>query len=49
MSTNIETGRTAIPKPSITRFLFADSRVAPVWLVVRVYLGYLWITAGESN
>jgi len=46
MSTNIETGRTAIPEPSITRFLFADSRVAPVWLVVRVYLGYLWITAG---
>ena len=35
-----------IPEPNITRFLFADRRMAPVWLVVRVYLGYLWLTAG---
>jgi thiosulfate dehydrogenase (quinone) large subunit len=35
-----------IPEPNITRFLFADRRMAPVWLVVRVYLGYLWLAAG---
>ncbi len=35
-----------IPEPNITRFLFADRRMALVWLVVRVYLGYLWLTAG---
>ena len=35
-----------IPEPNITRFLFADTRMAPVWLVVRVYLGYLWLMAG---
>lgn len=35
-----------IPEPNITRILFADRRMAPVWLVVRVYLGYLWLTAG---
>lgn len=46
MSANVETGRTQIPEPKITRFLFADTKMAPVWLVVRVYLGYLWLTAG---
>src|SRR5215203_7328889 len=35
-----------IPEPSITRFLFADRRMAPVWLLVRVYLGYLWLAEG---
>ena len=35
-----------IPEPNITRFLFADTRMAPVWLVVRVYLGFLWLVAG---
>jgi len=35
-----------IPEPNITRFLFADRRMAPVWLVLRAYLGYLWLTAG---
>ena len=35
-----------IPEPNVTRFLFADRRMAPVWLVVRVYLGYLWLVAG---
>jgi thiosulfate dehydrogenase [quinone] large subunit len=46
LSANVETGRTQIPEPNITRFLFADTRMAPVWLVVRVYLGYLWLMAG---
>ena len=35
-----------IPEPNITRFLFADRRMAPVWLLVRVYLGYLWLAEG---
>lgn len=35
-----------IPEPNVTRFLFADTRMAPVWLVVRVYLGFLWLMAG---
>ena len=35
-----------IPEPNITRFLFAERRMAPVWLVVRVYLGYLWLVGG---
>ncbi|BBL79828.1 hypothetical protein RxyAA322_16820 [Rubrobacter xylanophilus] len=39
-------GSSQIPEPNVTRFLFADTRMAPVWLVVRVYLGALWLLAG---
>jgi hypothetical protein len=35
-----------IPEPNISRVLFADTRLAPVWLLVRVYLGILWLLAG---
>ena len=38
-----------IPEPNVTRFLFADRRMAPVWLVMRVYLGYLWLAAGAGK
>src|SRR5215212_7214140 len=34
-----------IPEPNITRFLFADTRMAPVWLIVRLWLGYEWLHA----
>jgi thiosulfate dehydrogenase (quinone) large subunit len=47
MSANtVDTRGSQIPEPNITRFLFADTRLAPVWLIVRVYLGYLWLMAG---
>ena len=47
MSTQTALGRgSEIPEPNITRFLFADTRTAPVWLAVRVYLGFLWLEAG---
>ena len=46
MSANVDTGRTEIPEPNLTRFLFADTRMAPFWFVVRVYLGYLWLMEG---
>ena len=35
-----------IPEPKISRFLFADTRLAPIWLAIRVYLGVLWFVAG---
>ena len=35
-----------VPEPNVARLLFADTRLAPVWLVVRAYLGYLWLVAG---
>lgn len=30
----------------ISRFLFSDARLAWLWLVVRLYVGYEWLTAG---
>lgn len=35
-----------IPEPPVARFLFADPRMAWVWLIVRLYLCYQWLTAG---
>ena len=35
-----------LQEPPIARFLFADTRAAWIWLIVRLYLGYEWITAG---
>ncbi len=37
---------TQIPEPPIARFLLADSRMAWLWLIVRLYVGYEWLTAG---
>jgi thiosulfate dehydrogenase (quinone) large subunit len=38
--------RVEIPEPNITRFLFADTRLAPLWTIIRLYVGYEWLTAG---
>jgi thiosulfate dehydrogenase [quinone] large subunit len=35
-----------IPEPPIARLLFADPRLAPLWTILRLYLGYEWLTAG---
>lgn len=37
---------TQIPEPPIARFLFADTRMAWFWLIIRLYVGYEWLTAG---
>lgn len=31
---------------ALARFLFSDGRAAWLWLIVRLYLGYEWLTAG---
>lgn len=46
MSATTNTRETHVPEPNITKFLFADTRMAPVWLIARVYLGVLWLLAG---
>ena len=38
--------RTAIEDPPLARFLFSNPVTAPLWLVLRVFLGYQWVTAG---
>jgi thiosulfate dehydrogenase [quinone] large subunit len=40
------TEATHIPEPPIARFLFADTRMAWFWLIVRLYVGYEWLMAG---
>jgi thiosulfate dehydrogenase [quinone] large subunit len=35
-----------VEDPPLAKFLFADTRMAWFWLVVRVYVGYSWLTSG---
>ena len=37
---------TVIADPPLARFLFSDTRMAVVWLVIRIYVGYSWLDAG---
>jgi len=37
---------TIIQDPPLARFLFSDTRMAVVWLVVRVLVGWSWLEAG---
>ncbi len=37
---------TTIPEPPLARFLFADRRMAWIWLLIRIYAGYAWFAAG---
>lgn len=38
-----------IPEPKFSQFLFGDSRMAWVWIVLRVYVGYEWLVAGWNK
>mgnify|MGYP003393135332 CR=1 FL=1 len=35
-----------IPEPAFSRFIFADTRMAFLWLVIRLYVGWEWLHAG---
>lgn len=35
-----------ISEPHFSKFLFSNKKVAWFWLLVRVYVGYEWLTAG---
>ena len=49
VSTATGAGGVQVPEPSITRFLFADTRTALLWLVVRVWLGLQWLIHGVGK
>lgn len=34
------------PENPVTRFLFNDTRSAAIWLVVRIYVGWIWLQSG---
>ena len=38
--------RKEINDPPLAHFLFSDTRFATVWTVIRVLIGYSWLTAG---
>ena len=40
---------TQIPEPPLSRFLFADTRLSAVWLILRIYIGYEWLLAGWAK
>lgn len=35
-----------IPENPVSSFLFSNTRSAIIWLFIRVYVGYSWLTAG---
>lgn len=37
---------TYYPEPKVSRFVFASKFMAPLWTVVRIYLGWMWLNAG---
>jgi thiosulfate dehydrogenase [quinone] large subunit len=43
---NMPTRKTVIADPPLARFLFSDIRMAPVWLLLRIYVGWAWLEAG---
>lgn len=38
--------RIIITEPPVAQFLFSNTKMAWVWLVVRVYVGWAWLMAG---
>lgn len=42
----VDNKRIVISENPVSRFLFSDTRSAIIWLIVRLYLGYTWLTAG---
>lgn len=37
---------TYYPEPKVSKFLFASKFMAPIWAIARIYLGWMWLTAG---
>ncbi len=38
-----------IEEPKFAKFLLADSRMAWLWLIIRVYVGWEWLVAGWAK
>jgi thiosulfate dehydrogenase [quinone] large subunit len=49
MAQTVINHRVQIGEPPIAQFLFADTRMAWFWLIVRVYVGYQWLLAGYEK
>jgi thiosulfate dehydrogenase [quinone] large subunit len=42
-------GERVLSNPALLRDILADVRFAPIWLALRVVLGWLWLEAGWSR
>jgi len=40
---------TVLEDPPVARMLFGDTRLAWLWLPLRIYLGYSWLTSGWAK
>ncbi len=38
-----------VTEPAIARFIFSDTRMAWLWLIVRLYMAYTWLTSGYGK
>jgi thiosulfate dehydrogenase (quinone) large subunit len=41
-----ERGEVLVPDPPIARLLFSSTRLAWLWLIIRVYVGWSWLSSG---
>jgi thiosulfate dehydrogenase [quinone] large subunit len=39
-------GEVIIPDPPLARLLFSSTRLAWIWLIIRLYLGWQWLSSG---
>jgi thiosulfate dehydrogenase [quinone] large subunit len=46
MAQGVINHRVTVEDPPIAQLLFSDTRLAWFWLLVRLYVGYQWLTAG---
>ncbi|WP_412029060.1 DoxX family membrane protein [Deinococcus yunweiensis] len=37
---------TVVHETALSRFLFADTRLSPLWLALRLYVGWTWLQSG---
>lgn len=42
----VKENKVIIPENPVSRFLFSDTRSAVIWLIIRLYVGYAWLSAG---
>jgi thiosulfate dehydrogenase [quinone] large subunit len=49
MNSTVAKTRTILEDPPIAKALFGDTRLAWLWLPIRIYLGYSWLTSGIAK
>jgi thiosulfate dehydrogenase (quinone) large subunit len=41
--------RVQVTDPPVARYIFSDTRLAWVWLIVRLYMAYTWLSSGYGK